>query len=166
MPNGSSRERTEAMRNFWLTLTVVLAAAAISFGTFYVMNDEPAVRQAAREGDAMAWLRAEFHLNDAQFAAIKTLHDQYGAVCARHCTQIMAAKKRIAELGARNPEQTKAAETEEAALERTCLESMTDHFRQVAALMPAGEGERYLTIVLPRIKNYTHEGNPTVQVRP
>jgi hypothetical protein len=163
---GVSARSTIAMKNFWLTVGVVIAAAALSFGAFYAMNDEPAVRHAAREGDAMAWLRAEFHLDDAQFAAIKKLHDDYGAVCARHCTQIMAAKKRIAELGTRNPEQTKAAEMEEANLERMCLDSMTDHFRQVAALMPADQGERYLAIVLPRIRNYTHEGTPTVQVRP
>ena len=155
------------MKNFWITLLVVLAAATVSFGVFYMTNDEPAVRRAARDGDAMAWLRAEFHLNDAQFAAIKKLHDDYSTVCARHCTQIMAAKRRIADLEARNAGVEKAqAEAKEAQLERTCVAAMDEHFRRVAALMPRGEGERYLAIVLPRVKGYTHERPPTLQVGP
>lgn len=142
------------MKNFWLTLLAVFVAGAVAFGAFYVMNDEPAVRHAAREHDAMAWLRAEFHLNDAQFAAIKQLHDAYGAECAQHCSAIMAAKKRSAP----------AADV--AALEKICVDSMTEHFNRVAALMPPGEGARYLTIVLPRVSGYTHVGAPTVQVQP
>jgi hypothetical protein len=43
---------------------------------------------------------------------------------------------------------------------------MADHFRAVAALMPPGEGERYLAIVLPRVSGYPHEGAPTLQVKP
>jgi hypothetical protein len=142
------------MRNFWLTLLVVLAAGATAFGAFYVLNDEPAVRRAARAGDAMAWLRAEFHPDDAAFAAIKQLHDDYGNVCAQHCRAILAAKARH------------APPAEVAALERTCVVSMTDHFRRVAALMPPGEGARYLAIVLPRIEDYDHNGPPNVQVQP
>ncbi len=141
------------MKNFWLTLVVVIAAAAVSFGIFFAMNDDPAIRRAAREGDAMAWLRAEFKLDDAQFAAIKQLHDDYGLVCSRHCAAIMAAKRRHAP----------AAEV--AALEQTCVNAMTEHFRRVAALMPPGQGERYLAIVLPRVSQYQHEGAPTLQVK-
>ena len=142
------------MKNFWLTLLVVLAAGAVAFGMFYMMNDNPAVRHAAREHDAMAWLRAEFHLKDTQFAAIKQLHDDYGAVCSQHCMAIMEAKRRS------------APEADVMALEKVCVDSMTEHFQRVAALMPAREGERYLAIVLPRVSGYAHEGAPTLQVRP
>lgn len=142
------------MKNFWITLLAVVAAAGVSFGTFYAMNDQPAVRRAARDGDAMAWLRAEFHLSEAQFAAIKKLHDDYGAVCGRHCMAIMAAKRRG------------APASEVAALENVCTASMTAHFQQVAALMPAGEGERYLAIVLPCVAGYEHEGAPSVRAKP
>jgi hypothetical protein len=142
------------MKNFWLTLGVVLAAGAAAFGAFYTLNDKPDVRRAAREGDAMAWLRAEFHLDAAEFAAIRKLHDDYGRVCADHCRAILAAKRRH------------AAADEVAALEDKCVVSMTDHFRRVAALMPTGEGARYLAIVLPRIEDYDHHGPPNVQVQP
>ena len=37
---------------------------------------------------------------------------------------------------------------------------------RVAALMPPGEGARYLAIVLLRIVDYDHHGPPNVQVQP
>lgn len=142
------------MKNLVITLAVLLAAAGAAFGTFYAMNDAPAIRRAADEGDAMAWLRAEFHLSDAQFAAIKRLHDDYALVCTRHCRAIIRARQR----------QAPAAEI--AGLERTCVEAMTTHFRQVAALMPPDEGKRYLAIVLPRVADFDHHGAPDLQVHP
>jgi hypothetical protein len=142
------------MKNLLLTLLVALVACAAAFGVFYVLNDEPAMRRAAREGDAMAWLRAEFRLNDTQFAAIKQLHDDYGVVCGEHCAAIVGARKRSAP----------AAEI--AALEKTCVDAMTAHFRRVAALMPPGEGARYLDTVLPRVAGYEHTGAPNVRVTP
>jgi len=141
------------MKNLLITLAVALAACGAAFGVFYAMNDQPALRQAAHEGDAMAWLREEFHLNDTQFAAVKKLHADYNVVCAEHCTAIAAAKKRG------------ASATEIAALEKTCVDAMTTHFRRVAALLPPGEGERYLAMVLPRVNDYDHNGAPTVQVK-
>lgn len=141
-------------RNFWLSVLVVVLAGAVSFGAFFALNDDPAVRRAARQGDAMTWLRVEFRLDDAQFAAIKRLHDDYGVICEQHCNAIMRARRQ------------KAPKEDVAALEQVCIGSMTEHFRRVAALMPAGEGERYLAIVLPRVDGYSHEGAPTLQVRP
>lgn len=141
------------MKNGLITLLVVLAAGVLSFGVFYAMNDAPAVRRAAREGDAMAWLQAEFHLSQAQFAAIKKLHADYGRQCSEHCRAIMEARQRG------------ASATEQASLEKICVDAMTEHFRKVAALMSPGEGERYLAIVLPRIQDYSHHEAPTVQVR-
>jgi hypothetical protein len=142
------------MKNFGLTLLVVLVAGAVSFGAFFAMNDDPAVRRAAREHDAMAWLQAEFHLDDAQFSAIQALHDNYGRECAQHCAAIIAARQR------------NAPAAERAALEQICVDAMTAHFRRVAALMPPDEGDRYLAIVLPRVSGYAHEGAPTLQVKP
>lgn len=139
------------MKNFLITLAMTLAVCGAAFGAFYAMNDRPALREAVREGDAMAWLREEFHLNEAQFAAVKRLHADYNKVCGEHCAAIMAAKQRGAP----------AAEI--AALEKTCVDAMTAHFRRVAALLPAGEGERYLAMVLPRVQDYDHTGAPNLQ---
>ena len=48
-------------------------------------------------------------------------------------------------------------------LEDACVASIRVHFQRVAALMPAGEGERYLAQVLPRLAGYEHTGAPTVR---
>ena len=142
------------MKNFLITLGIMLAACAVAFGVFYAASADRALLAAAREGDPMAWLRVEFRLNEPQFAGIKQLHDDYSMVCSRHCAAIMEARER----------QAPAAEI--AALEKTCVDAMTGHFRQVAALMPAREGERYLAMVLPRVAGYSHERAPNVRVTP
>ena len=142
------------MKNFLLTLAIVGASCVLSFGVFYAVSRQPAeVRQALREGDAMAWLRTEFRLSGAQFAGIKQLHEDYRGQCAGHCAAIMAAEKRG------------VSRTEMAALEKTCVDAMTEHFRRVAVLMPPGQGERYLAMVMPRIIDFDHRGAPNVQVR-
>jgi hypothetical protein len=142
------------MRNFWITLALAVAACAVTGGVFFVASDNRAMHAAAREGDAMAWLRVEFQLSDAQFAAVKKLHEDYAIVCGKHCADIMEARER------------KAPAAEVAALEKICVDSMGVHFRQVAALMPPPQGERYLAIVLPRIAGYSHHGAPDVRVMP
>jgi len=141
------------MKNFRITIGVVLAACAVAFGVVYALNTDRALQAAAREGDAMAWLRMEFRLEAAQFAAIKKLHDGYSVACGEHCAAIMAAREK------------KAPAAEIAALEKVCVDAMTVHFRQVAALMPAGQGERYLAAVLPRVAGYEHHGAPDVRAK-
>jgi hypothetical protein len=144
-----------SVRNWVLTIAIALAACAASYGVFYAANREPAaLRAAATEGDPMQWLRLEFKLTDAQYAAIQKLHNEYGAVCANHCSAIMAARERH------------APSVEVRALENACVESMTDHFRRVAALMSPEEGKRYLAIVLPRIHDYDHRGAPNLEAKP
>jgi hypothetical protein len=142
------------MKNLLITLAVALAACAAAFAISYAMNDAPALHRAAQESDAMAWLRAEFHLDETQFGAIKKVHDDYSVVCAGHCAAIMAARARV------------APASEMDALEKTCVEAMTAHFQRVATLMPASEGERYLATVLPRVKGYSHDRVPTLRATP
>ncbi len=142
------------MKNFWITVGVLVAAAAVAFGVVYALNTDRALQAAAREGDAMAWLRTEFRLEGAQFTAIKQLHDDYSIACGEHCAAILAARER------------KAPAAEIAALEKVCVDAMTGHFRRVAALMPPGQGERYLATVLPRVAGYAHHGAPDVRAKP
>lgn len=142
------------MKNWVLTFLFAVSACVASFAAFYAINRQPpAIRAAAQAGDAMEWLRVEFHLTEAQFLAIKTLHERYGAACDDHCRAIMAAERR------------NAPRAEVAALERACVESMTEHFHRVAALMSPHESERYLATVLPRVWDYDHRGSPNIQAR-
>jgi hypothetical protein len=143
------------MKNRIITALVVLGAAAAAFGAFYAANAEPAgVRTAARTGDSSAWLRSEFRLDDAQTEAIERLQAGFERVCAGHCAAIRAARRRG------------APPSEISGLEEECVASMKEHFRQVAAIMPPGQGDRYLALVLPRIADYDHRGAPNLQGRP
>ena len=87
------------MKNFWLTLVIAAAVCGAAFAIGYKSGGDPELSRAASEGDAMAWLRAEFKLNDAQFAAVKKTHEDYSVVCGEHCAAIMAAKSRGAPAG-------------------------------------------------------------------
>jgi hypothetical protein len=142
-----------ALKNLLISLAVALSACATAFGVFYALNEDAPLHRAARDNDAMAWLRTEFQLDAAQFAAIQKLHDDYGSVCAEHCAIITEARQRSAP----------AAEL--ARLEQNCVDAMTDHFRRVAAVMSPAQGQRYLATVLPRIAGYPHAGAPDVQGR-
>jgi hypothetical protein len=141
------------MKSFLFMLLIAAGACAASFAVFYTIGDRPEVRRAATEGNTMEWLRAEFRLDDAEFAAIRELHNEFSAQCAEHCQAIMEAR------------QSDKDEAEVARLEAVCVDAMIAHFRKVAALMPAGEGERYLGVVLPRIHGYDHTQSPTIGVR-
>lgn len=151
---GSNAVPLKVVKNILISIGVAVAACLVAFGVAYVASDNPTMRAAARDEDSMAWLRAEFRLDDAQFAVIKQRHDDYNIACGRHCAAIMEARER------------KAPAAEVAALEKICVDSMTVHFREVAALMPEGQGERYLAIVLPRIAGYSHRGAPDLRVTP
>jgi len=143
------------MKNVLVTLGLILAVCAGAFGASYAVNREPAeLRRAAQANDAMEWLRSDFHLNPVQFAAIRKLHQDFAVECSAHCAAIMAARRR------HDPPDAVAR------LEDACVRAMTGHFHRVAALMPPGEGRRYLAIVLPRIADYGHGGAPNLRVRP
>lgn len=142
------------LKNLLITLCLAMTAGAGAFGVFYVISDNRAMHAAAKEGDGMAWLRAEFQLSEAQFTTIRRRHEDYSFVCGEHCAAIMAARER------------QAPPAEVAALEKTCVDAMTVHFRGVAALMPPNQGERYLAMVLPRVAGYAHHGAPNLRVTP
>ncbi len=142
------------MKNWLITLLVAALVGGAAYGTFYVGHDEPELRRAARAGDAMAWLRAEFRLSDGQAAAVKKLHDDFSVECGEHCGAIVDARER------------KAPAAEIARLEQVCVDAMTKHFERVAALMSAEQGARYLAIILPRVAGHDHAGAPNVRVKP
>lgn len=142
------------MRNLVLTLVALAALVAASATGLYLTRRDPVLREAAREDDAMAWLRTEFQLTPEQEAAIVALQNAYALVCTDHCALIVGARLRA------------ASADEQALLEADCVESMREHFRQVAERMSPEQGERYLAIVLPRIGDYPHLRAPNIEARP
>jgi hypothetical protein len=149
------------------TLALIAAAAGATWLVSYRMSIEPAVREAVQKRDALEWLRNDFDLNDAQFAAVKRLHDSYAIVCEEHCRAIQgAAQHRNALKAQASPELAAlaAAETKLAELRTVCETAIATHVREVAAQMSEPQGRRYLALVLPRIKDFDHQGPADVRV--
>jgi len=142
------------VRNLFITALLAAAVCAAAFGTGFVLGGDRALREAGRDGDALAWLRVEFRLSDREFTAIRRLHEDFSVECGRHCAAIIDARER------------RAPSAEVAELERFCVEAMKTHFRRVAALMPPAQGERYLAFVLPRVESHPHHGAPSLRVGP
>ena len=156
------------MRYRVLTLLVVLGMAAVIGAFCYRVGSERELHAAAREGDPMMWLRAEFRLDETQYARITQLHQNYGKICAEHCRLIQEAMDGRDTLAAAKPvdaAKLAAGEQRVRELESVCERSIEAHVREVAACMPAKEGERYLAMVLPRISSFDHKGPPDVGLR-
>ncbi len=157
------------MRNFLLSLVLVALAGATAWTFAYRRCCDPELRQAAKSGDAEHWLRLEFHLSDAQMAAIETLQVDYSKECSVHCRNIMDAKARLASLKAdpaTTPQTLTAAKLELDAREASCRDAIKAHLRKVAALMPAQQGERYLAMLMPKVDTFRHEGAPNLRLDP
>jgi hypothetical protein len=124
------------MKHLWKTLAVlVVVAAAVGYGT-YRLGSKPEVREAVAKRDALAWLRTDFRLNDAQFAAIRKLHESYSVICEQHCLAIQeAAMKRNALKAAATvePALLQAAERRFEDLREICETAIAAHVREVAA---------------------------------
>jgi hypothetical protein len=133
-------------RNLLLTVLLAAALAVLAFGVAYLASGDRALRVAARQ--------VEFSLDGERFAAVRRLHEEFSIECSAHCAAIVAARERSAP----------AAEI--VALEEHCVGAMTTHFRQVAARMEPAQGERYLALVLPRIRGHSHQGAPSVRLAP
>jgi hypothetical protein len=144
-------------------VALVLIAAATGFFC-YRLSFNPALHAAAAHGDAMAWLRTDFHLDDRQFAEIKKLHEAYAPSCEEHCRMIQEATKAHDALKASDPVAAAAAERKLQGLRTACETALAAHVRQVAAVMAPEEGRRYLALVLPKIAEFDHTAAPDLQL--
>jgi hypothetical protein len=146
------------------TIAVLAFVAAATGFVCYRLGADPGLQAAAAKGDAMAWLRTDFHLNDTQFAAIKKLHEAYAPSCAEHCRMIQEATQARDALRAADPAAVAAAERKLQELRTTCETAITRHVRQVAAEMSPAEGARYLALVLPKIADFDHLVTPDLRL--
>lgn len=143
-------------------MLLAAVAAAVGWTTYQAGRDER-MQAALAQRDALAWLRSDFALTDAQFAAIRKLHDAYAVVCEQHCLAIQEAAIRRNQLkGAAGTETAvlAAAERKVEELRQVCETAIADHVRQVAAQMAPEQGRRYLALVLPKIADFDHRAAP------
>jgi hypothetical protein len=151
------------MKNLLISVGLVLAVAAAAGVVAYRKGGDAAVERALAERDAMAWLKADFGLTEEQFAGIKALHDDYSVVCAEHCLEIQKASAAVERLKAQAPvdaSEVAAAERRLEELRAVCESAIAAHVRRCAAMMSAKAGERYLALVLPKIREFDHQAPP------
>ena len=154
------------MKNLLGTLAVLVLAAVLTGVTCFRMNSQQELRAAAAQGDAMRWLRADFHLTDAQFAAIRQLHESYAGTCEEHCRMIQEATRARNTLAQARGDAAALADADRQLqeLRRTCETAIAAHVRKVAALMSPEAGRRYLALVLPKISDFDHQAAPDLQL--
>ncbi len=113
----------------------------------------------AHAGVELAWIKKEFHLNDADFARVRQLHEAYKPVCAKMCQRIDEKNRELAGLLAVSTNVTPQIEQvlgETAQLRRECQTAMLKHFFAVSQAMPPEQGRRYLAWMQAQTLSPTH----------
>lgn len=132
------------------SLIVVLGALALGAAVFagsYFAGQRAGVAYCASPMDDLSWLRTEFHLNDAEMARMRRLHDSYLPQCAKMCALIAAKKTEVQAALANETNITVVAQeklTELGELRAQCQAQMLRHFIAVSQAMPPEQGRRYL----------------------
>lgn len=135
------------MKRSLLILIIAVLAASALFAGAYLMSRRVCEACATSSTDNLEWLRQEFHLNDAEMARMRQLHDGYLPQCGAMCEKIAAKKEELdaALAGATNiTPVAKQKLTELAALRAECQAQMLQHFVEVSQAMPSEQGKRYL----------------------
>ena len=154
---------------FRVILGFIVLAALCALGSFlgYHLGCDPVLHEAAQQGDAMAWIRHEYHLSPEQFKQIEHLHTQYSGTCDEHCHRIQMAVRARDELTKALPrdEPAIAASNERIKeLSTHCEATLKQHLEQVAALMSPEDGSRYLATMLPLLERFNHSGAPDLRL--
>jgi DNA-binding GntR family transcriptional regulator len=140
------------MKRLALFLVVVLAAAVSAYGlTYYLRTRQPE--------DQWVWLHREFHLNAAQLARVRALHEAYQPICADHCRRIVAAQQRLAAIdrsGRKNTPEFVAALNQWEGVKHECQETTLRHLQAVATAMNPDDGRNYLALMVPRVVRSDH----------
>ena len=152
-------------------LALVGLAALCAVGCFlgYHLGCDPVLHEAAKQGDAMAWIKHEYHLTPAQAKAIEQLHSEYSGTCDEHCRKIqvaITARDELLKATPRNEAAITAANEQVKRLSSHCEETIRQHLEQVAALMSPEDGARYLTTMLPLLERFNHSGAPDLRLSP
>lgn len=156
------------MKYLWRTLGVLLLATLSAGFLCYQMSSAPALHAAVKKGDAMEWLRVDFHLTDGQFTEIQKLHEAYAPSCEAHCRMIQeatAARDAVKTARGSDPAAVAAAERALQEMRATCETAIATHVRKVAAQMSPADGQRYLALVLPKIADFDHQMAPDLDLK-
>jgi hypothetical protein len=138
------------MKKTWLILFGGLLAGLVAYTCIYLQATSAQRSLQQSSHPELAWLKHEYHLTDAQFAAIAQLHDAYLPKCAEMCSRIEEQNVKVQQLLAATNTVTpeiKSALAEAARLRAECETAMLQHFYETSRHMPPEQGKRYLVWV-------------------
>src|SRR4051794_18130421 len=132
-------------------MLLLVAAVAVAVPALYYRSvNAPTQTLLQQGGGELEWVRREFHLRDAQFPAIRRLHEGYAPKCQQMCERIDEANARADRLISaqrRVTPEIEAALQECANVHADCRRAMLGHIYAVAAEMPREQGARYLAMM-------------------
>ncbi|MFC5457273.1 hypothetical protein [Prosthecobacter fluviatilis] len=129
----------------------VLLTAAAAAAALWATRETLRPRETPQE-IGLRWLKDEYHLDTATFEKVSALHRDYFRQCDNMCRQINEADRPLlwrARHQARTPGDFDAQLARDHRVCADCEKAATEHLRQVAALMPAAQGRRFLQDILP-----------------
>jgi hypothetical protein len=135
------------MKRPWILLFGGLLLGIAAYACVYLAGTSQERSVARSEEPALAWMRHEFNLDDAQFRRLNELHDAYLPRCAEMCRRIDQKNSELQQLLSKTNVVTpeiKSALADAAQLRAECQANMLDHFYAVSKTMPAEQGEKYL----------------------
>jgi hypothetical protein len=107
-----------------------LLAAGIGYAWVFLRIQSAEQRLEQGPHPELAWLKTEYHLNDADFASVVQLHDAYAPKCAELC-------RRIDEQNAKVQRLLEATNTVTAEIKEALVESARHSFRMRNCHAPA-----------------------------
>ena len=138
------------MRKSALILILGLLVGTAAFAGFYYFGTTSCRGLMRQSNPGLAWLKTEFHLNDAEFARVLELHAAYLPQCAARCQHIEEQNEKLRALLAQTTNMTPEIQgllAERAKLRADCEGEMMKHFLAVSQTMPPEQGRRYLAWV-------------------
>lgn len=154
------------MKFRWIA-TALIGALALGAGCLsYVCLRQPMPLAAAGEDDALLWLRCEFKISPEKMTRIAQMHSGYQDICEVHCRNIRLARAEVRKLKDAQADAAviAAAETKSKEVDLVCTTSLEAHLREIAEVIGGADGQRYLSIVLPRIAHFDHAGAPNLDL--
>ncbi|HEY6166877.1 MAG TPA: periplasmic heavy metal sensor [Verrucomicrobiae bacterium] len=136
------------MRRALFILTGGVLVAGLVFGVTRFAVSRLTVACTCDTGDDLAWFRREFHLNDAEMARVRQLHEGYLPQCEATCQRIAEADSALTDALSTATNLSPVVEArlaEVARLRAQCQTQMLRHFFEVSQAMPPEQGRRYMT---------------------
>lgn len=139
-------------------VAILSLSLALGLGAFWAggRTKAPGCGETTPCAESMGWLKSEFALDDAAFARVAQLHDNYKPACEDLCRRVVENRRHIEAEAARGEGYSPgldAALREASDLRYESQRLYLRHAHAVAAAMPPDQSHRYLEMMKARVFN-------------